>query len=226
MDVKVIVTAGGLGSRFGGDFPKQFMALGSKPVLYHAIKTFESCSFVTEIAAVVPEEYAITVKDYGFAKVFYIVAGKNTRAMSVYEALRHFDTGIVLVHDGVRPLVRKELVRNVAHAAFTHGAAIAAAKVTDTIKKADEQGFVNTTVERENLWRAATPQGFKAELLHEAYQKAIEGGYMENATDEAFLVEKLGKPVFLVKGHEDNIKITHPHDLRIAEMLLHQRDKD
>ena len=220
MDVKVIVAAAGSGERFGHGHLKQFALLGSKQVLFHAIETFESCSFVTEIAVVVAKPHIPIVESYGFTKVHHIVAGKDTRAGSVYEALKKFDTGIVLVHDGVRPLVKKELVRNVAHAAFTHGAAIAATKVSDTIKKADERGFVLKTEERENLWRAATPQGFKTELLHLAYKAAIVGGYMESATDEAFLVEKLGKPVFLVKGHEDNIKITHPHDLAMAELLV------
>ena len=220
MDVKVIVTAGGTGVRFGGYLPKQFMLLGTKPVLYHAIKTFESCSFVTEIAVVVPPAHMETVMGFGFLKVNHYVPGKETRAGSVYEALQRFSSGIVLIHDGVRPIVKKELVRNVAHAAFTHGAAIAATRVTDTIKKSDEQGFVSATVERQDLWRASTPQGFKTELLHDAFRMAIEGGYMEGATDEAFLVEKLGKPVFLVKGPGDNIKITYPQDLKIAEALL------
>ena len=126
LDVKVIVAAAGKGARFGGDLPKQFGLLAGKHVLYYSIKMFEACSFVSEIIVAVPEGFIETAAGYGFSKVKHVVCGKDSRAESIYEALQKFSSGIILIHDGVRPIIKKELIRNVSHAAFTYGAAIAA----------------------------------------------------------------------------------------------------
>ena len=223
MDVRVVITAAGSGIRFGKSLPKQFMPLGGEPVLNHTIRCFTNCDFVNEIAVVLPQEF---LKDFYFTKVDYFVAGKKTRAESVYEGLKKISRGsstdetVVLVHDGVRPFVSVETIKDVAQKALAFGAAIAAAKVTNTIKKADNQGYITETISRENLWMAATPQGFKLSKLLDMFRDAKKLGYLESATDEAYLAEKAGYPVFLVKSNPENIKITNPADLLIAEGIL------
>ena len=222
MSVRVIIAAAGSGTRFGHEVPKQFLELGGKSILWHTVGCFESCDIVEEIAIVVPSSFA-SISDMGFSKVKHVVAGKNTRAESVYEGLKRISlTGIsnetvVLVHDGVRPFVSLEAIENVAQEAKRHGAAIAATKVTDTIKQVDSDGFIGSTISRENLWRAATPQGFRMGILHDSFNKAAKHGYLELATDEAYLAENAGFPVFIVEGNPENIKITNPADMVIAK---------
>ena len=239
MDVRVIIAAGGSGVRFGQALPKQFAKLGSKSILEHTLSRFECCSFVKEIAVVLPAEYSslsvspsgcrpqqTDLENVSFSKVKHFAAGKNTRAESVYEGFLKISRGVqscetvVLVHDGVRPFVCEETIENVAAKALEHGAAIAAARVTDTIKKMDSKGFVSETVNRELLWKAATPQGFRMDVLLESYRRAHEQGYLPSATDEAFLAEKAGFPVYIIEGNPENIKITTSADLVFAESLL------
>ena len=222
MDVRVIITAAGGGTRFGLPIPKQFVQLGGEPILTHTVRCFEICDFVEEIAVVLPPgfDYAISSP-----KVKHFAFGKKTRAESVNEGIKKICQGafscetIMLVHDGVRPFVSNEVIKNVAIMAKRHGVAIAATKLTDTIKKVNASGFVSETVDRENLWRAATPQGFKMGILLDSFKMANERGYLKSATDEAFLAEKAGFPIFIVEGNPENIKITTLTDLAIAEAL-------
>ena len=221
----VIITAAGYGTRFGKDVPKQFVRLGGESVLGRTIRCFEDCDFVEDIAVVLPPDYT-SGADLGFPKITHFVKGKKTRAESVYEGLkkisqRDFSSQtVVLVHDGVRPFVTEQVIKNVATEALAHGAAIAATKVTDTIKEVDAGGFISATRNREFLWKAATPQGFRMDVLLESCKRAELEGYLESATDEAFLAEKAGYPVFTVEGNPENIKITTPADLAIAEAIL------
>lgn len=225
MDVRVIITAAGSGSRFGQDVPKQFVRLGDESVLGHTIRRFVDCDFVEEIALVLPPDF-ISAADLMFPKVKYYVEGKKTRAESVYEGFLRIcgklfsSETVVLVHDGVRPFVSWDTIKNVALSALRHGAAIAATKITDTIKKVDAEGFVSATLSRENLWRAATPQGFRMDVMLDSYKNAIAQGYLESATDEAFLAEKAGYPVCIIEGNPENIKITTLIDLVFAEAIL------
>ena len=221
----VIVTAAGYGARFGQAVPKQFMPLGDASVLWHTIRCFEDCGFIDDITVVLPPDFIAGI-NLGFAKIKHLVKGKKTRAKSVYEGLKKIlrsdslSETVVLVHDGVRPFVSAETIKNVAIEAKSRGAAIAATKVTDTIKEVDTGGFINVTLNREHLWKAATPQGFRMDILLESYKKAMEHGYLEAATDEAFLAEKAGHPVYIVEGNPENIKITTPTDMVVAEALL------
>ena len=222
MDLRVIITAAGRGTRFGQALPKQFVKLGTRSILEHTLSRFESCSFVEEIAVVLPTDFHVV----SFAKVKYVVEGKGTRAESVYEGFlkilggNHSDKTVVLVHDGVRPFVSDETIEKVAYGALEYGAAIAASKVTDTIKMADSEGFVCQTVSREFLWKAATPQGFRVDVLLESYKRAKEQGFFTSATDEAILAEKAGFPVYIIEGNPENIKITTTADFQMAEGLL------
>ena len=225
MDVRVIIAAAGGGTRFGQTIPKQFVQLGGESILKHTIRRFECCGFVEEIAVVLPPGFVLE-EDIGYAKVKNHIVGKKTRAESVYEGLKKIShrsftsETVVLVHDGVRPFVSEKIIENVILEAMHRGAAIAATKVIDTIKQVDVWGFVSATVNRENLWRAATPQGFRMGILLDSFKKAEAHGYLEAATDEAFIVEKAGFPVFIVEGNPENIKITTQSDMAIAEEFL------
>ena len=220
MDIRVVITAAGSGSRFGGNLPKQFMKLGTKSILECTIDLFISCKIFSEIIVVLP-------CDYVFAKdAVRVVSGKKTRAESVYEglkvvSLRPFsDETIVLVHDGVRPFASKKLINDVVMNASKHGAAIAATRVTDTIKNTHDDLFIRETICRRNLFKAATPQGFRIGVLLESFKKAEELGYLQYATDEAYLAEKCGYPVYIVEGNPENIKITTQTDMVYAKILL------
>ena len=229
MDLRVIITAAGSGTRFGQTLPKQFSLIGTESILKRTIRCFEDSSLVSEVTVVLPPGYT-SVKDISLSKVRHFVAGKKTRAESVYEGLKKCQGNfsnetVVLVHDGVRPFVSAEVIKVVAEQAFKRGAAIAAVKVTDTIKKIDPDGYISATIDRKFLWKAATPQGFRINILVESYKRAMEMGYLESATDEAFLAEKAGFPVYVVEGNPENIKITTQADKLVAEAMLRMLNK-
>ena len=223
--IKVIIPAGGRGLRLGGNIPKQFQLLGGLPILYRTIDAFQRHKMVTEIVVAVPPDYVQDVKKYGFDKVLDVVEGGNCRASSVNIALRTISKGgIVLIHDGARPLVSEEIIKAVAYKTNKYGAAVACTPITDTIKEVsfidadNEHGQILATLNRSHLWRAQTPQGFTYDLIMQAQQD------FENIksliTDDSMLVERLGKPVYVVKDSPRNIKITTPEDLILAEAFL------
>jgi 2-C-methyl-D-erythritol 4-phosphate cytidylyltransferase len=222
--IKIIIPASGTGTRFGGETPKQFLKLNGEPLLKRTLTAFDDLEQSDEIAVAIPEGYQNEVKNYGIKKLTHIVTGKQTRAESVYAALKGFTeniypTQIILVHDGIRPFITPETIKSVAVAAAKHGAAIACSPVTDTIKQVSE-GKITATPDRSTLWQAQTPQGFTYEILHRAYATAEAQGYLAQATDDSSLVERLGIPVFVVPSPPTNIKITTPSDLKIAEAFL------
>jgi 2-C-methyl-D-erythritol 4-phosphate cytidylyltransferase len=149
-----------------------------------------------------------------------LVVGGRTRQESVQNGLAHVpaDADLVLIHDAVRPLVRKEMIEATIRAAQRVGAAILAAPVKATLKRTGANGLIRATVPRDNLWAAQTPQVFERRLILEAYATAAADRF--HATDDAALVERLGHPVAIVEGAEENIKITTREDLRIAKILL------
>ena len=164
-----------------------------------------------------------------YPKVTKIIAGGKERQDSVYNGLQNLDseTDIVVVHDGVRPFVSAELIRDTVEAARDFGAAITAIPVSDTIKKVSEEGLVERTIDRHGLWRVQTPQTFQVSLLKEAFAKAQADNFY--GTDEGSLIEYLGREVKVVPGSELNIKITRSEDLvlgeKIAELLKAHRPK-
>ena len=217
-----IIVAAGSGTRFESDTPKQFLPLAGKPVIVHSLKTFQSAASIDEIVVVVAADHVervqeLTVK-HSISKVSCVVVGGATRAESVSRGLDAVDSKceIVAVHDGARPLVTvDEITRTVAKAAET-GAACLVASVTDTIKtiSGDE---ISGTLDRDKLRRALTPQAFRREILQRAYEMCDDESA---ATDECYLVEKLGHPIAFVEGSSQNIKITRPEDLVIAEAMM------
>jgi 2-C-methyl-D-erythritol 4-phosphate cytidylyltransferase len=209
----------------GGAVPKQFLTLGNRPLLAHALHALERAPAVAEVILVVPrgeQSRALTevIERYGIKKVLKIVAGGATRQESVRQGLEATDetTEIVVVHDAVRPFVTEELISRSIAVARENGAAVVAVPVKDTLKEAASDGRILRTVDRSNFWLAQTPQAFQRSILSAAYQKADHDGF--HATDDAALVEHLGHQVGIVPGRWDNIKITTPDDLIMGEAIL------
>lgn len=228
MRISAIIVAGGRGHRMGGNVPKQFQLLYGKPVLYHTLRRFEDCSLVDEIILITATEWlAYTAQEisdrYHFTKIKKIVAGGKERQDSVYNGLQALDNGteVVLVHDAVRPLVSVGKIEEVIQACQEVGAAILAVPPKDTIKVA-EQEYVATTLNRDTLWCVQTPQGFRVDILRAAYDDARARGIYK--TDDSALVEMSGHAVKIVRGEDENIKITVPADLQFAETVLGRRE--
>ena len=223
--VAAVVPAGGYGTRMGNGTPKQFLQLGDVPLLIHALRVLESSRTITEIIVVVPQdavEYCQQelLPQFALSKVSTVIAGGARRQDSVWNGLQAVDerTKIVVVHDAVRPFVTGAMVEQVVESAGIHGAAIMAIPLHDTVKRAAPDGMVETTLDRQRLWSAQTPQAFKIELLREAHRSSRQTSV--EATDDAFLVEQIGHPVAIVNGSPDNIKVTRPEDLVMGEAIL------
>ena len=216
--VTAIIVAAGRGQRFGS--AKQFVMLKGLPLVYWSLERFEKHPEVDDIVLVVPaeEEKETFLKRY--KKLKAVVAGGKERQDSVrlgFLQVKPGDAEIVLIHDGVRPLVSEGLITRVIRAAREKGAAVPGLMVEDTIKEA-RAGDVIRTPDRQSLFRVQTPQGFSYPALKEALDRATQDQFY--GTDEATLVERLGGRVGLVEGDPRNIKITNPLDLKVAEALL------
>ena len=226
--VVAVVPAGGTGKRMGAGTPKQFLMLDGVPMMLHSLQTLERAPGVTDIVLVVPKEecaraLAEVVERYGLKKVRKVVPGGATRQESVHHGLNEVDADveIVVVHDAVRPFVTEDLIERSIEAARKHGGAIAAVPMKDTPKQVGLDGLIQRTLDRHELWLAQTPQTFRRALVVEAYRKA--GVEHVHATDDAALAERLGHPVAIVEGSWENIKITTPEDMVLAEAILAAR---
>jgi len=201
-----------------GGIDKVFVPLGGKPALVWVLDAFESCELVSQIVVVVNakniEKCRKLVAEERWSKVSDICAGGRRRQDSVAAGLKRLNCDWVVIHDGARPLVTKDLIERGLKAAEETGAAIAAVPVTDTIKIADDDRIVRQTPPRQNLWAVQTPQVFRLDIITRAYEQT-----KGEVTDDASLVEKLGYKVKLYMGSYDNIKITNPDDLALAEVL-------
>lgn len=226
-----IIVAAGSSERMGGKTPKQFLPLCGMPVVAMTIKAYEDADCIDDIILVVRpgdddiyEEYR---QKFGFCKIRATVHGGKTRQESVLRGVEAADpsTDFFAIADGARPLTTPEMIRSVCLAAYKHGAASAAAHATDTIKTADEKGFVTGTVERQTAWSATTPQVFGANLYRAAAYTAKEANF--EATDDNSLVERIDHRIMLVDCGRENIKITTEYDLPIAEaIIMHRRKKE
>jgi len=218
-----IIVAAGSGSRFGGEKPKQFLEVGGKPLLIHTLEKFENCPLIKEIILVIASDQLINYREiavrHRLRKVAKIVFGGKTRAESVLKGFAVVESAtaeIVAVHDGARPFVSTEEITATIEKAMETGAACLVAPVTDTIKEVAD-GKIVGTVERAKLRRALTPQAFHFEILRNALFGA---DLSESATDECYLVEKLGYRISIVEGSAKNIKITTREDWDLAEAFL------
>ena len=226
--VVAVVPAGGTGRRMGAGTPKQFLMLDGVPLMLHSLRVLDRAPSVAEVVLVVPKGeqarvLAEVVDRYGLKKVLKVVPGGATRQESVHHGLNEVDDDveIVVVHDAVRPFVTEDLIERSIEAARKHGGAIVAVPMKDTPKQAGPDGLIRKTLDRAGLWLAQTPQTFRRALVVEACRKAnIEHVH---ATDDAALVERLGHPVAIVEGSWENIKITTPEDMILAEAILAAR---
>lgn len=235
-DKYVIIVAGGKGLRMGGDIPKQFMLLNNRPVLMHTIQAFYDFDSAIRIILVLPHEQREYWKNlcvgYDFSVSHQIVSGGETRFHSVKNGLDaienvrrspftvHETSALIGVHDGVRPLAGKKLIRAVYAQADSGDAAFPAIPVTDSMRKRADDFKTTVPTDRSEYFFVQTPQVFKAGVLFEAYRQACKPQF----TDDVSVVETLGicRPV-MVEGSRENIKITTPADLIIAQALMQCR---
>lgn len=222
MDRYAILVAGGKGLRMGGDIPKQFLPIGGKPVLMRTIEVFREAYPDIHIILVLPvsqqEYWQQLCCEYAFGIPFQIANGGETRFHSVSNGLKLVPgdvEGIVGVHDGVRPFVSVETIQRCYDEAVEYGAVVPVVPIVETVRQLHKDG-TNFTVPRDEYKLVQTPQTFRVSLLKEAYRQS----YIPAFTDDASVVEALGKPVHLVEGNHENIKITTPADIRFVNGLL------
>ena len=223
--VVAVVPAAGLGTRMGGNTPKQYLTIGNLPLLVYALQIFQELEEIGEVILSVPaadREYCWRkiVQPFGLEKVTKVVAGGARRQDSVRNGLAAISDRPdgVLVHDGVRPFIDQVMVRKVIDCAGKTGAAVVAMPIHDTVKRVDPSGIIQETLKREELWQIQTPQVFRYDWLVEAHQQAQE--HQWDVTDDAALIERMGYPVSVVEGSCFNIKVTKPDDLVFGKAIL------
>ena len=223
MKTQAIIPTAGAGARFQADLPKPLVKLCGKPLCAVTLAIFEKSPVIDSVILVGQKERLSEFKDivgqYGLKKVVQIIAGGETRRESVANGLAAIDddTGVVLIHDGVRPLVSLQVIEGAVALCDQWDAVVAAVPVKPTIKKVNKESlFVEETLDREELWEIQTPQVFKKDILLKAHQQNKDG----DPTDDAVMVERLGVKVKVSPGDYKNIKITTQEDLAIAETFL------
>ena len=222
MNSYVIIVAGGKGLRMGGEVPKQFLPIGGKPVLMHTIKAFRQAIDDVQIVLVLPAEqhdyWLGLCKEYNFHSPELIAKGGETRFHSVMNGLALLPDdaeAVVGVHDGVRPFVSAETIRRCYAAAAEGKAVVPVVPVVETVRQILPDGN-STTRPRDEYRLVQTPQTFPLALLKGAYQQS----YSETFTDDASVVEALGKKIVMIEGNRENIKLTTPADLRYAQFII------
>lgn len=221
-----VIAAGGIGSRFAADAsgaPKQFAVLSGKTILARTVELFEKNAYVDEIYIVIHPEFIDTCREITernrYGKVCAIIPGGSDRQKSVFAGLSQIKNrgSLVVIHDAARPLTPQRVLNGCIYAACRYGAAVAAVPAKDAIKTASDS-FITGTPDRNLLYHAQTPQAFRFGLIYDAHSRAEADGF--TARDDAELLERLGIPVRIVEGSFENIKITTPEDLRLAEYIL------
>ncbi len=229
--VGVIIPAAGRGVRMGGSRRKQLIELDGRAVLLRTLDVFNASPDVDLIVAAVDPEDTETTPEFfrsgGISKPVRIVSGGKERQDSVrncLEAVSGESADLIAIHDAVRPFITGALLHSVLLASLQTGAAIAAVRAKETIKRSCSGQTIDATVPRDELWVAQTPQVFHLSILKAAYDRALETGMI--ATDDAGLVECLGVKISIVEGDYDNIKITTPEDIALAGLILRRRSPD
>lgn len=222
MKKNAVIVAGGSGTRMGGGIPKQFRSLCGRPVLWWSMKAFHDEDTHTRLIIVLPEDFIDLWNDF-FSSLpetdrfdHEVVAGGSSRTQSVKNGLALVDDpdSLVAIHDGARPLLTDAIIKDGWSKAQSYGAAIPSVPVTDSLRHVSDEG--NSAVDRSEFVAVQTPQVFKTSILKEAYLKAGDTIF----TDDAAVVENAGHKVALFPGSPDNIKITNPKDLAIAAVIM------
>jgi 2-C-methyl-D-erythritol 4-phosphate cytidylyltransferase len=224
MNKYAVIVAGGSGSRMGSDTPKQFLPIGNAPILMHTIKRFFASEAKVNIILVLPQEqierWHSLCEKYSFSIPHLIVAGGKNRFQSVRNGLNSIGEteGLVAIHDGVRPFISKRIIEETFKTASKKGNAVASVALKDSIRMVDKNG--SKAVHRSDYRSIQTPQTFKIPLIRDAFHKAKNEDY----TDDASVAEAAGYAIELTMGSYENIKITTPEDLAMAEAILKKFD--
>lgn len=228
-----LIPAAGMGKRMGASINKQYLQLAGMPIVARTVAAFEQSPLIDAIYLVIPADEIPycrkhIVESYGFRKIAAIVPGGRERQDSVLNGLNamqdHISTDdVVLIHDGVRPLITEDILRESITTARLHDGAVVAVPVKDTIKTVQD-GIICDTPRRERLWQAQTPQSFRFGIIYTAHQCAKTDGF--SATDDASLIERNGGKVHIIRGDYRNIKITTPEDLVLAGAFLSAMERE
>jgi 2-C-methyl-D-erythritol 4-phosphate cytidylyltransferase len=227
MQTHAIIVSAGKGARMHRSTPKQYLSLQGRPVVCHTIMAFDNCPEVDKILLVVPEEDIRYCRERLLSALCIdtpvsVLAGGKRRQDSVYNGILSIDdrNGLVVIHDGVRPLIRPRMISRCISEAKISGACILGLPLQDTLKMVAADGRIQRTINREGLWAAQTPQAFHYQLIRDAHESAVSAGV--ETTDDAALLERMGIPVSILPGTRDNLKITTSEDLTLAGAILSQ----
>ncbi len=227
MHTYAIIVSAGKGVRMNRTIPKQYLLLQGRPVLCHTVMAFSKCPEVDKIVLVVPEKDIQYCREQILSGLridtpVKVLAGGKRRQDSVFNGILSIDDrdAIVVIHDGVRPLIRPEMISRCINKAKISGACILGVPLQDTLKTVDCDSLIQTTINRESLWTAQTPQAFHYQLIRDAHEAAAKAGV--EATDDAALLERMGLSVNIVLSTGNNLKITTNDDLLLADALLSQ----
>lgn len=227
MQAEAVIVSAGAGRRLSSCRSKNLLEIQGMPVIVHTVRAFDQCQNLFGLIVVVPvdqvKDYERLFSGYTWQKPIKVVTGSSTRARSVQQGVMACQetTDVVMIHDGARPLINTVQVTMLLEKASQHDAIILGAPVKGTIKRISEDGYVQTTIDRSYVWEIQTPQVFKKALLLEAYRQVTN---LDQFTDEAMLLEHFDHPIHAVKGDYQNIKITTPEDLVLADVFLRLRN--
>ena len=223
--VSAIIVAAGKGARMNDAVRKQYLNLAGYPIVSHSLITFDECQQITDIFLVVPQKdmdycQKNILAPLTLQKKVHLVPGGAYRQASVYNGLLEIDqkTTTVVIHDGVRPFISSENLTSCILGAKDFGACILAIPASDTLKHVEQSGVIKKTLPRDTVWLAQTPQAFQYNLIMKAHEIARHDGFI--GTDDALLVERMGKDVKVVRGDRTNIKITTKEDLAVAQAMI------
>ena len=226
--VAALIPAAGMGRRMGKAVAKQFLPLGDKPMLAHTLLAFQQAPEIDEIIPILSEEdmehcLRDIIEQFSLSKVKTLVVGGKERQDSVYNGIRKIgkDASVLLVHDGVRPFVTAEMISECVSLAKKGENIAVGVPVKDTIKEVDDHRVIQRTLQRSRLWSIQTPQAFPIKVLQKAYEEAYRDKL--HGTDDSTLAEHAGFTVRVIMGSYENIKITTPEDLILAEEILKRR---
>jgi len=231
MQTHAIIVSAGKGARMNRSTPKQYLLLQGRPVLCHTIMAFNKCPEVDNIVLVVPEKDIRYCREKLLSGLSMdtpvnVLAGGKRRQDSVFNGILSIDgrESIVVIHDGVRPLIRPEMISRCISKARITGACILGVPLQDTIKIVNNDSLIQGTIAREGLWAAQTPQAFHYQLIRDAHETAAKAGV--ETTDDAALLEWMGLPVSILRSTRDNLKITTNEDLALVDAILSQTKQE